>query len=247
MGVSHLERYKIDIEKLSTKGSQLLSILKEDDKNLIKFRSEYESWYSEALNVVKVILPDRLGDFRNYYDSYDNKKGDSLKKAINYVPPQYEDIAIGYQPPKIIEIARALFTNQLNILRTARNTFQSSLFSIKEILQADLFDSELDAATELNGKGFSRGAGALAGVVLERHLAHVSQKHNIKIAKKNPCLSDYYEVLKNGQVIDIPVWRFIQHLGDIRNLCDHDKKINPTKEQVTELIDGVKKVSKTVY
>ena len=39
----------------------------------------------------------------------------------------------------------------------------------------------------------------------------------------------------------------IQRLGDLRNLCDHNKQREPIKEDVYELINGVEKVTKTIY
>ena len=45
----------------------------------------------------------------------------------------------------------------------------------------------------------------------------------------------------------IPQWRFIQHLADIRNLCDHNKPTELSAEQVNDLLTGVKKVIKTLY
>jgi hypothetical protein len=42
-------------------------------------------------------------------------------------------------------------------------------------------------------------------------------------------------------------WRFIQHLADITNLCDHNKEREPTEEEVQELIEGVSKVVKTTF
>lgn len=53
--------------------------------------------------------------------------------------------------------------------------------------------------------------------------------------------------MKDNSSIEIKDWRFIQHLGDLRNLCDHNKKKEPTKEDIEELIDGVEKISKTIY
>ena len=67
-------------------------------------------------------------------------------------------------------IVTHLFHDQFTILKSAQRRFESSLFDIRELLQADLFDSELSAAEELSKKGFVRGAGAIAGVVLEGHL-----------------------------------------------------------------------------
>jgi hypothetical protein len=114
-------------------------------------------------------------------------------------------------------------------------------------VQADLFDSELDAAKELAKNNFTRAAGALAGVVLERHLAQVSDDHGIKVTKKNPTISDLNDALKDADVIDVPQWRFIQHLADIRNLCDHSRKTEPSPEQVDDLLAGVAKITKTVF
>jgi len=105
----------------------------------------------------------------------------------------------------------------------------------------------LDAAEELARKKFTRAAGALAGVVLERHLAQVCDNHDIKVTKKNPTISDLNDALKEENVVDVPEWRFVQRLGDIRNLCDHDKKVEPTPEQVSDLVDGVKKITKTLF
>ena len=49
------------------------------------------------------------------------------------------------------------------------------------------------------------------------------------------------------QIVDVPQGRFIQHLGAIRNLCDHNKTKEPTAEQVTDLITGVDKTLKTLF
>lgn len=37
------------------------------------------------------------------------------------------------------------------------------------------------------------------------------------------------------------------NLGDIRNLCDHNKDRDPKKEEVEDLISGVEAIIKTVY
>jgi hypothetical protein len=43
------------------------------------------------------------------------------------------------------------------------------------------------------------------------------------------------------------MWRKVQYLGDIRNLCSHQKDTEPTEEQVKELIDGVNAVIKNIF
>lgn len=244
--ISNLEKYKKDTKKLVQGGESLLKFLEGENENLLRFREKYEIWYSEALCLVKVVLPDRLEDFKNYYE---NKKSDSLKKAITYTPPRSEEIKLNFDeiPAKQIDFAKSLFINQLNIVKSCQKRFESSLFDIKQLVQADLFDSELEAAKELNKKGFVRGAGAIAGVVLEKHLAQVCENHNLKITKKDSGINDYNQLLKDKDVIEVKDWRFIQHLADLRNLCDHNKEKEPKKEEIEELIAGVEKTSKMIF
>jgi hypothetical protein len=113
-------------------------------------------------------------------------------------------------------------------------------------VQADLFDSEIDVARELSKNKFLRATGAIAGVVLEKHLHQVCDDHSIAITKKNPGISDLNELLKANTVIEIPQWRHISLLADIRNLFDHNKKIEPTTDQVEDLISGTDKILKTI-
>ena len=136
---------------------------------------------------------------------------------------------------------------QLEILKSATARFESKLLEIQQLVQADLFDSELDAARELVKHKFERGAGAIAGVVLEKHLSQVAGNHNITTRKKHPTISDFNDLLKQGGVLDVPTWRQIQRLGDIRNLCDHNKGRAPTDVEVKELIDCVDKITKTLF
>ena len=139
------------------------------------------------------------------------------------------------------------FQQQIAILKSISNRFESSLFDITQLLQADLFDTELKGAEELLKKGFFRAAGIIAGVLLEKHLFQVLSNHNINIAKKQPGINDFNDLLKNNDIIDVPLWRQIQRFGDIRNLCGHNKDREPTKEEVMELINGVDKCLKTIY
>ena len=113
------------------------------------------------------------------------------------------------------------------------------------IVQADLFDSELEAARELLKNKFVRAAGMIAGVVLEKHLRQVCDDHKVSISKKNPGIGDFNEVLKANSVIDVPQWRHISMPGDIRNVCGHNKDKEPTVDQVNDLIEGVTKIIKT--
>lgn len=269
---TNLDCYKDDLESLISMGNNLYlsmklkcfpdkvrNALREEYgskvemekiiKNLPSFAEEYQLWYSEAIELIKQVLPDRLLDFVSHYDR------SKSRKSVTFESYRIGDYLQGLQVARISsgELIRDRsaaiphFRQQLAILKSVKRRFESSLFDIKQLVQADLFDSELDAARELAKHKFLRAAGALAGVVLERHLKQVCDNHNIKITKKTLCISDLNNALKDAGIIDTPTWRSIQYLADIRNLCDHNKKMEPTVDQVNDLLDGVSKITKTLF
>jgi hypothetical protein len=220
--------------------------LKKDGIALLDFASEYDSWYSVALQVVRQLLPDRLDDFIAQYKLEKRKDVDFLTYTVS-------DYLLGLRTSlggQLIADGKAALPKmkkQVAILASAKAVLQSKLVDLTEVLQGDLFDNELDAASSLCKRGFVRAAGAMAGVVLEAHLKHVAERHSLKSRKAKPTLSDLNQLLKDNEVVDTPKWRFIQHLTDLRNLCDHHGDREPTKEEVAELVDGVSKVSKTLF
>lgn len=210
------------------------------------FNSDYEIWYSEASSIVKLLIPDRYNDFTALYK---NEK----RKEIDYLTYTISDGLIGLSTSKngkiIADIKAAInkLKVQMEIFKSIEKRFISSLYDIKLVVQADLFDSEIETARELTKKGFLRGGGAIVGVLLEKHLAEVLSNHSLKSTKKHPTISELNDLLKDKEIINIPTWRFIQHLGDLRNLCNHNKEKEPTKDEVIDLINGVEKIIKTIF
>ncbi len=264
--ISNLEKYKKDLEALIKKGELLFMAMQNDCypeqfaealgveakeyiKSLPIFKNDYQAWYSEAKVVIKQLLPDRLSDFERHYEkpkprkdiTYDNYRIEDYLQGLNVTRGLVKEKVVGP------DAAIPQFEQQLAILKSVSSRFESSLFDIRQLVQADLFDSELEAARELIKHGFLRGAGAIAGVVLEKHLAQVAKNHNIQTRKKDPTISDFNDLLKNGGVLAVPAWRQIQRLGDIRNLCDHNKDREPTKDEAQELVDGVEKFTKALF
>jgi len=143
-------------------------------EKLPSFRSTYQAWYSEALALLRQLLPDRVADFCRHYEK---PKG---RKDITFESYRIEDylqglVIRGYAKEIRVSSSSAVphFQQQLAIVKAAKARFKSSLFDIRQLVQADLLDSELEAAEVLAKHKFTRAAGALAGVVLERHLAQV--------------------------------------------------------------------------
>ena len=84
-------------------------------------------------------------------------------------------------------------------------------------------------------------------MILEKHLTQVCDNHTVVVRKQHPTISELNDLLKNANIIDIPSWRAVQRLGDLRNLCGHNKQREPGKAEVAELVDGVSKASKTLF
>jgi hypothetical protein len=272
--MKNIERYKKDIAKLLNDWTWILydlvfssnSLTREEldtldkdqinqieklRKQRIPFKENYQTWYSESLTLVKQILPDRLNDFIKLYE-----KPKTTRKDITHENYVIEDALQGltitrwwFEKKIIVWVAGAIprIEQQIAIIKSCEKRFESSLFEIKQLLQADLFDSEVSAAKDLAKKWFLRAAGAVVGVVLEWHLEQICINHALLIQKKNSSINDLNELLKKEDIIDISVFRKIQFLWDIRNKCDHKKTTEPTKEEIESLCMGVDQIIKTIY
>ena len=256
--MNNIQKYKADLEALVTQGEKMKEDLeRRNEKNeyvttkeTVCLEDYYQRWYTESSVVIKQLLPDRLTEFERLY------MVDGRQKKFDITTYTIQDWLNGIRSDldsygnKVFDdfgFMSMRFFNQLEILKSVEARFDSTLFDIKQFVQADLFDSELETARELANHGFLRAAGSIAGVVLEKHLGQVVDNHNIKTRKKDPTISDFNDLLKNGGILDVPPWRQIQRLGDIRNLCSHNKKREPTREEVEELIRGVEKYVKTLF
>lgn len=215
---------------------------KETQEKASYFVNNYERWYSASLQIIKKILPDRVNDFVYLY------KGEKRKEITwqNYtISDAYQGLANAthsFHPGN----AKYKMVQQVGMLSACLDRFDKKIYDLQLILQADVFDSEIDSAQHLLKMGFLRASGAICGVVIEKHLSSVCMSRGISIRKKNPTIADYNESLKDI-AYDTIEWRRMQRLGDLRNLCDHKKDREPTKEEVEELISGTEHVIKSVY
>lgn len=216
-------------------------------KEASQFPSNYQRWYTKALKAVASLAPDRLAEFRGYYEI------DPKRKSLGYGTYVIQDYLKGVAPGAYHlkdfdteEQSLRCFYNQLTILGAVEERVGSVLANIEGELYAEVQDGEIIVARQL-AKVSLRAAGALTGVLIEGHLQKVAEAHALKIAKKSPTIADLNDPLKAASVIDTPAWRKISFLADIRNLCSHKKDAEPTKEQVEELIQGAEWLVKNVF
>lgn len=254
--LADINKFQEDFHKLTDAGKTIGLALHEEldgkkrsQKLPLSFHDDYQNWYSEARLVVEQLLPQRLSEFTSLYEADPKRK---QIHALNYTIADYlngirpKPDVMGHKPfDELVIFGR--FQTQIMILDSIARRFESSLFEIKQLAQASLFDSELDAADELLRVGFLRASGAIGGVVLEKHLAQVCASHKVTVKKTDPTISELNDLLKGAGVIDVSTWRPIQRLSDLRNICVHNKNHEPLKEEVAELIAGVRKISKTLF
>lgn len=219
---------------------------KEYKKKNLSVKSAYQNWFSKANNVVKIMAPDRYQEFFALYKDT-RRKNDSIDFLTYSISDYFLGLVVtrGWEKVEVVNPFKAFFSkmeNQLTILDSCVDLIDSKLQNIQGALQYELFENELQAARDLLSKKYNRAAGALAGVSLEIHLSNVCNNHGIKFRKKNPTISDFNEELKKNEVIDVPTWRLIQRLGDIRNMSVHSKEREPHIDEVEDLIRGIEKI-----
>lgn len=221
--------------------------LKKELVEKYSFQHEYQKWYSKALKVVEFLGKDRFQEFKSYYEIDQKRK--SMGYGNYYIQDYLKGVAPNrYNTPNFDTKGETLKNvyNQYTILSSINNRIDTILSDIHTHLIIELQDTELETAKSLL-KINIRSSGVIAGVILESYLLSVTKNHNLTFSKRNLSLSDFNEALKNNDIIDTTVWRKISYLGDIRNICAHKKDVEPTKDQVEELIAGVNWVTKNVF
>src|SRR3977135_1707721 len=147
---SNLDRYKKDLDALIAKGErvtivmqhdcfpketedQIKSQLKDGAQKFISalepFSDIYQAWVWEAKMWIGQLLPDRSYRLEDYL----------------------QGLTVSHLGDEIVQKSAAIphLQQQLAILKAVKARFESSLFDIRQLVQSDLFDSELDAAKEL--------------------------------------------------------------------------------------------------
>ena len=98
----------------------------------------------------------------------------------------------------------------------------------------------------LSQHGHHRAAGALAGVLLEIHLAHVVAKYRVAMGAKAPDITMLNTALKRGGIYDGEIWRSIQRLEALRDDWVDAARRDPTVDELTTFLHEVQTVRQRV-
>jgi hypothetical protein len=234
-----------ELTRLLDQQKQILKSL-EDIKDIIEFRTVYQRWDTQSLKIVQTLAPDKYDEFVNYYLNNPNRKllDSSIQdyiRAMGEARDGYTD-ELPFDPQ---ELARLKFLNQLQVLDELAYRLDTVMADVEARLFAELQDKELEAAKALLQVSV-RAAGALAGVVLLRHLQRMAANHMVTVPKPETTVRDLNDPLKQANAYDFSTWRKIQLLGDLHNLCSEQRNGAPTKAQIEDLILGVNSIIQSV-
>ncbi len=227
-------------------------MLKTIQNNDGRFGASFQGWYTKAVRIVQVLAPDRLAEFKSYYEE------EPKRKTLSSVTYRIRDFVRGIRPARSMlrmydddffeaaDVTRNLFQTQMLLLESLSSRIDGIIAELESAIAHGIQDAEIDSAQELK-KVNLRASGALAGVVLESHLQKVAAIHSVAIPKKNPTIGDLNEPLKKAGVYEIATYRKIQLLADIRNICTHQKGKDPTPDQIDDMLNGVRSIVKLVF
>jgi len=239
---------KININELNIKKwkKEYKSLNIETKRNieLTKFKNNYLSWYYATSSCIKFLRPDKYKEFIDLFK--DNREKNALLISNNYKIENFiknEELAdisnnLIQEEAKRINITLNLFHYQQLMIKAIIDNLDLVSFNYEKETYMTFQEENIDSAQELLDNDFIRAAGALCGVIIEKHLKPKllpfdadAYKLTLNALNDKCKINDLYSEIERKR---------ISHMAGIRNLCDHKKPTDPTKQQIQTLIDETK-------
>lgn len=126
------------------------------------------------------------------------------------------------------------------VLLAAIDDFEKeALFSIKQLIEAEVFDEFLDQAEQLHSSGYFQPAAVVAGSVLEDGLRKLCGQHNVTLPDR-PKLDWMNSELAKAGAYNKLIQKKVTALADIRNNAAHGNWGEFTSEDVTAMIRDIR-------
>lgn len=183
----------------------------------------YQEWYSKSQRVISSIEKERLAEFIEMYEGSNRTSG--IKQ---FFLTNIDERHLFHSS------AVSCLYNQIAILSACDSLVDPFYQDILGRVYFEYQEDELETAKKLMEINI-RAAGALAGVILEKHLKRVCTNHKIT-GMEEKTLNPIITVLYTNSIIDLTVKKNLDYLSDIRNKCDHSTQNEPTEIEVNDLI-----------
>ena len=247
--MSDLEKIKNKIQLLINGSNEFINVLKENCYNLTyqKTVKEVQGGFNLDFNGVTVEMKYLPTEFFTFY-----RKWFATSKAIieaNYDMESLNEFIQSYvtiskicSNSHISISSQAALENrirhQIDILQSLPAYLDGKIYNLELSIANTLMGDELKEARLLHSKKFYRAAGALAGVVLERHLKFRFDNSNPKIKySEKATLGQLIKKAVENNFFDETALLKLKYLNNIRIKCDHDKKDEPKEQEISDLIN----------
>ena len=159
-----------------------------------------------------------------------------LSKACGKNSEHYRD-SERYERPSGITTNYAMMNRLRAVFLAAKEDYEGGyLNSIRNLVQAEVFDSELEQASELHGAGYILPAAVVAGVVLETTLRQMCTDMSIPIGKLDKMNAD----LAKAGAYNSLVQKQITALAGIRNSAARGHPEDFTDTGVANMISQIR-------
>lgn len=151
------------------------------------------------------------------------------------------------EKPQTFESKSSVLKRLVSILRACLDDLNNGfLISFKQIIQAEVFDSELEQATYFLNENYKIPAAVIAGVVLETAIKELCINNGIDIylpdGKREKKLEKLNEDLTKSGIYPLNQQKKVTYYADIRNNAAHGKPENFDAEDVRDMIKGIEKL-----
>jgi len=216
---------------------------------MIKVIKKRFSELADQLTDVEKTMQAKYGEFSGRYEHVDPEKflnwcvkaRSLIANACGKELEHYKSFVKAEEPKSYpgnyenLKELRAVFT-------AAREDFEGGyLISIRNLVQAEIADSELDQARELHQSGYVSAAAVVAGVVLETTLRTLCDSHGIAHGKLDKMNAD----LAKASQYNVLMQKRITALAAIRNSAAHGKPGDFTADDVGAMIADVERFCQT--
>jgi hypothetical protein len=146
---------------------------------------------------------------------------------------------VASEASNMYETNHEVFLRLRAVLLAAKEDYEGGyLNKIKLLVQSEIFDSELEQASELLASGYTTAAAVIAGVVLETGLREMCADGALSIGKLDKMNAD----LAKAGIYNKLVQKQITAIADIRNSAAHGHPEQFTKDDVANMIKDVERI-----
>jgi hypothetical protein len=205
--------------------------------------------FDELISLADKVSATQQRNQSAHYGSYDHVDSDMLLRwcvrarnlLVSVCGPDSEhyNTFVEAEKPRSFEDNTKILGRVRAVFLAAKEDFEGGyLTSIRHLVRAEVFSTELEQARELLASGYKVPAAVISGVVLETNLRSLCDARDVPVGKLEKMNAD---LTKTGQYNSL-VQKRITALAAIRNSAAHGKHSEFNEADVSSMIDEIEKL-----